>query len=384
MKDRHTIAEAGRAPETRGREGPDRTRDGDRRGFALLVSLIAIVGLTALATGGFFLADSERQTATNHHAAVEAYHLANAGLSEYLGSNNGEPATGQVGHYDYPDAGGEADVFAERVGAASGGEKIYRIRSTSTFTGAGGPDVQRTVATLVVLDPSLIPKPPGSISSGAGIQKNGGSGLISGVDNCGVESDRAAVRVPTDPGYDGKTKPLEGDPLIDDTDQPFDFLGDNPKEWWQGMKDGSLITHDHTVKSDDASANWPDLPSPDDGSDEMPVTYVDKNNIELGDNEDGQGLLIIKGNATFKGQFDWDGMIIVGGSVTDHGQGQIRGAVMTGLNVLEGDDVSQDDLEDVDTLDGTKKYLFDSCILEDVQNAAASLDEVPSSWHEVF
>lgn len=371
----------------RGTGAPVRTsrgadaRDGEG-GFALLVSLIAIVGLTALATGGFFLADSEHKTSTNHHASVEAYHLAEAGLNQFLGDASGTPSTGSQGTYQYPDAGGEAEVFVEYVGATRDDQDIYRVRSVGRFDPASpGQTVVRQVGLVAVLNTGVIPDPKASVASGGGITKNGGSGLISGYDNCNSAPARAGVRVPTDPGYDGKEKPLEGEPKADSVSNPFDYLEPGAEQWWDGMLDGSTVQHDYVLNSDDSSSQWPDYSQVDE---EMPVTYVDKNNIELGDNEDGRGLLIIRGNTTLKGNFDWDGVILIGGSLTDHGQGQIQGAVMTGLNVLKGEDVSQDDLEDVDTLDGTKKYLFDSCIVEKVQNATATLAGVSSTWHEEF
>lgn len=359
----------------------DRTRrDGGERGFALLVSLIAIVGLTALATGGFFLADSERKTSSNHHASVEAYHLAEAGLNQFLGTVGGPPSTSGSYPYSYPGAEGDAEVFVERVGTTRDGQELYRIRSVGQFRpGGSSTAATREVGTVTVLNSGTIPTPPSAIASGGGISKNGSSGTISGVDQCGQTADRAAVRVPEDPGYiqSGGGDVLEGDPPADSVANPFDFI-DSGQQWWESMIDGTGVPHDYTLKSDDSSANWPDFSTMD--GDEMPVTYVDKNSIDLGDNQDGRGLLILRGDVNFKGNFDWEGIILVGGSVTDSGQGQIEGAMMTGLNTLIGEDVSQDDLED--SLDGTKKYLFDSCIVEAVQNATATLAGVPSTWHE--
>lgn len=363
-------------------EGSTGHRARGERGFALLVSLIAIVGLTALATGGFFLADSEHKTSTNHHASVEAFHLAEAGLNQYLGSASGSPALGWHTPYEYPDVDGEAAVLVERVGTTRDDQALYQVTSEGRFHPDAPNPVTRRVGVVTVLNANSIPDPEASVTSGGGITKNGNSGLISGYDNCNSASDRAGVRVPTDPGYDGKEDPVEGDPPVEEVSSPFDFLEPGAEEWWDGMLDGTTVPHDYTLGSDSESSHWPDFDElPDD---EMPVTYVDRNNVDLGDNQDGRGLLIVRGDATLQGSFDWDGMIIVGGSITDNGQGQIKGAVMTGLNVLKGEDVGQDDLEDVDSLNGTKKYLFDSCIVQEVQNATATLSSVASTWHEQF
>ena len=127
------------------------------------------------------------------------------------------------------------------------------------------------------------------------------------------------------------------------------------------------------------------FPDTHEGSD-MPVTYVDQESIRLGSGESGQGLLIVRGNVNFLGGFEWDGIVLVGGSVTDNGVGEIEGAVMTGLNRLRDMAVGEDDLDndtsDDDTLNGTKKFLFHSCNVKQVQNATAVLAELPGTWHE--
>jgi hypothetical protein len=145
------------------------------------------------------------------------------------------------------------------------------------------------------------------------------------------------------------------------------------------MLDGTTVPHDHVLNSDDSSSNWPEF-----GETEMPVTYVDKNSINLGDQQDGRGLLIVKGDVSFGGNFDWDGIIVAGGTITDNGTGQIQGAVMSGLNTLLGEDVAQDDLENIDDLNGTKKYLFDSCIIDQLQNSLATVAGIGGTWEERY
>lgn len=355
------------------------TGENRQGGFALLVSLIAIVGLTALATGGFLLANSERRVSTNHHDVVEAFYLANAGLNDYLANQKGTPPPGPTAYGPYGYAAGSASVTVRQVSTAGGAgdAPIYVVESEGRYDpNDTGDPVTRTVRTVSLLDLAVLPTPPAAITSGGGARKNGASGLISGQDECGVDGDRPAIRVPEDEGFEGKDDALEGsDPPVDSVADPFDFIPDG-ESWWNGLRDGTTVPHDYTVDSDNNS--FPDL----EGESDMPVTYIDQDSYELGKNESGKGLLIVRGNATLKGNFEWDGMILVGGSLTDNGQGQVRGGVMTGLNVLRGEDVSADDLADTDRLDGTKKYLFNSCIVDQVQSSSAILAELPGTWHE--
>ena len=369
-------------------------RGREEGGFALLVSLIAIVGLTALATGGFLLANSERQVSSNHQAVVEAFYLANAGLNDYLASQTGAPPAGPTTYGPYSYEGGSASVRVMRVSTAedpgrttgaAGDPGLYLVTSEGRYDPNGtGDAVTRTVSSVTIIDPSTVPDFNAAITSGGGIQKQGSSGEINGNDECGQESARAGVRVPVD-GYDqsGSGTVVYGDPPVEEVEDPLDFDGDggtvDEEEWWNGVLDGREVEHDYVVKSGD------DFPNTS-GSGAMPVTYVDQDNVSLGDTESGQGLLIVRGNVNFLGGFDWNGIILVGGSVTDNGIGEIEGAVMTGLNRLKGEYVGQDDLDndtnDDDTLNGTKKFLFHSCYVEQVQQANAVLAELPGTWHE--
>lgn len=364
--------------------GPAARHDAARSdgGFALLVSLIAIVGFTALATGGFIMSNAERRTSTNHHATIEAFYLADAGLNDFLASHKGTPPDDHTTYPAYSYSGGEAIVSTMRVGSTGddGAPGVYMVQSEGRYDpNDTGDPVTRTVQTLALLDLSLLPKPNGAVMSGGGMMKNGSAGTISGGDACGVKDTLAGVVVPEDPGFDmsgSNDSTVIGDPPVDSVADPYSGYEDG---WWKEMTDGTRIPHDHVIQSGDA---WPTYQ---DG--EMPVTYVNEDSYTLGDNESGSGLLIIDGNVTLKGGFQWDGMILAGGTLTDNGTGQVEGAVMTGLDVTEGGTVGQDDLDntdDGDTMNGQKKYLYHSCFLDQVSKQNAALVQLPGVWQETF
>lgn len=366
-----------------------RRPEGPQDGFALLVSLIAIVGLTALATGGFFLANSERKTSSNHHATVEAFYLANAGLSEFVGNWKGTPprGTATMGTYDYAD--GQAVVTTTFMGYKDDDTDapMYRVASRGAYDpNDTGDPVERTVGKIAVLNKNQIKTPPAPLTSGPGVRKNGSSGKLSGVDECGQQSDRPGVIVPED-GWDFNGNEEQEDDLIDGNPDGEAVEADDPfgpeitADWWQSMIDGTGILHDHVVGGDSGN-DFPDLSDAD-----MPVTYVDEDGYTMGSGESGEGLLIVRGDVTLKGGFDWDGIILAGGALTDNGVGQIEGGMVTGLNILMGDDVGDDDLEDTDdddTLNGTKKFLFHSCFIDQLKSKNAVMLELSGTWHETI
>jgi hypothetical protein len=55
---------------------------------------------------------------------------------------------------------------------------------------------------------------------------------------------------------------------------------------------------------------------------------------------------------------------------------------MTGINVLLGENVGSDDLDDV--LNGTKRYNYHSCNLARAQQSLAVLVQEPGTWSQSF
>ncbi len=336
-----------------------------QEGFALLVALLALVGLTALATGGFLMANSERKTATNYREVVDALYVADAGLSQYLGTHRGTPSGTQS--YSYGRRGSATVTPSQLVNLGSDGS-VWELSSTGTSS----TGTTRTVSTVAFLDLNVLPIPNGALTSGGGVKKNGSSGGIDGNDQCGVKGAKAGLVVPPN-GFQGDTTIIQGSPKIINSNNPFQ--GVITASQWNSILSGDRIPHTYDVPPD-AFPNFDSLPA-----DEWPVVYYDGNG-QFDSGEAGRGVLIVSGNATLKGNFNWDGLVMVGGSVTDNGQGVLNGAVMSGLNTLLGQNVNSDDLGDV--LNGTKRYQYHSCNLANAGKSLALLIQEPGTWSQSF
>lgn len=352
-----------RAGAPSGRESVERVRS--EGGFALLVALLALVGLTALATGGFLMANSERKTATNYDEVVGALSVADAGLNQYLGTHRGIPTGATT--YSFGARGSATVTPTEIVDLGKPGS-MWELRSTGT-TSSG---TSRTVHTVAFLDFSLLPVPPGAMTSAQDITKNGTSGSIDGTDGCGVEGTKAGVVLPPG-GWSGSAKMVTGNPAIKQNSSPYD--GVITASQWQSILNGGRIPHTYNVPPD-AFPDFSTLPST-----EWPVIYI-SGDADLTSGMTGRGVLIVQNNATFGGDWSWDGLVMVGGGVTDNGQGTLNGALMTGLNALLGQTVASNDLGNV--LNGTKRYGYHSCNLASAAQANAVLVQEPGTWSESF
>lgn len=350
------------------RHPTERTRRQD--GFALLVALLAIVGLTALATGGFLLADTDHRTATNFRAGTAAFQLSESGLDRFLGEASGVPAASTT--YDLEQ--GTAVVTSRLVGTVGDGHRFYRLRARGTLD-APHDAISRTVGTTVLVDPIALDF-PGALTTGDTLAYKGMAGDIDGND-AATSSDCPEGGQPTRPGlrtehFDltggggSSDGPTDGDPPFEEVSDPLSTVDLD----WAGILAGDVVDFDYVVSS---PSDWPDL-----AADEWAVIFVDAADYTI-ENDDfsGNGMVISRGNLTMDGDWNWNGGVMVGGALRSNGTQFIDGAMLTGLNELLGEDVEANDLGN-----GTVNLRYHSCNLLRAAREAGKMYEVPGTWSE--
>jgi hypothetical protein len=343
----------------------------NERGAALMIVLVALVGLTALAAAGMVLTETELRASQNQEAGTRAFYAADAGLQEYLGTRSGETVD------TFVTASGTAVVAIDSLLELPTDRVLYRVRSVSTYTPPEGGTASRTVARLAIFDAGTLTA-RASFAAGAGLLKNGGAGMISGADwatggnpECPNSPSHTVAGVAVPPsGYsqDGGGLVPSGDPDVYEAPSQVELLEETGVPWRKIVNE-DLLVPDYTIPPD----NWPtSFPS-----DEWPVIYVD-GSIALDSDESGQGTLIVRENLAMNGDFSWNGLLLVGGYLTSNGYQQIDGATITGLNVLLGESTPSSDLGN-----GNKHFRYNSCYLALASQAAfGGLSEVPGSWFE--
>ena len=349
---------------------PNRTtaprRVGARHGVTLPMTLLIIVVLSALAAGAFTRVGSERRTIDNQEATLEAYGMARSGLDQFLAAPTSGPFTFDPTTFVGPDSGtitmtgGYAKIIVQRIRPAVGTTvpSLFIVRSRGVKTSSsvsGAPAAERTVALIAAWQPGQM-NVVAAWTSLTGLQKNGGSGTLSGVDNCGSAPTVAGVGVPNSPGYtqNGGSSVPNGSPDIltmGTQTQAAASVGID----WPSILNGTSMTPDVTIPG----GSWPSSST---FSTSWPVIFVDQaGSYSLP--TDGRGTLVVRNNLTISGSTNWEGIILVGGTLTANGNNLVRGAVVTGLNVQLGLNPGISDVGN-----GTKTYRYDSC---NVANAAA-------------
>jgi hypothetical protein len=373
------------------------TRSSARPGFALPVVILAMFLLVGALASGFAMIRGETAADDAALQMQSAAALAESGLQQAFNNRAGLGLAALPTGTDSARltlTGGYADVITTVLRAPVGktvpGLYYIRVRGVRTATGVAGAGNAVAFASGFAQYNPITLTIQSAMTGANGIDKNGNSGTISGVDQCAVadgggQPTLPAIAVPADPGYEGKTTPLEGNPKIDTIgNTPEEAAGTIPIDWEAIVYEDAIsatfdLPADGTGFPDDAwfTANPSAYP-----------TIIVRNGPDpstmFSMNVTGRGLLIIFGDVNLNGNAaGWDGIILVGGSLTSNGTNQVRGATITGLNVKLGFTVTEND---VNELNGTKQFLYHSCnVTKAMQNSnSGALRSYQNSWANSF
>lgn len=347
----------------------------NRSGFAIPAAILVIGILSISLAAGFSLVIAERRGVDDQKAQVSAFVLAEQGLQMFfvrrdsLGYRSTPPAT-REGPVRIMMKGGYADVELDMIKPAQGslaGLYVVRSKGVQTQGAIGGtPAGVRTVAQYAAWEPASIDVLSGWTAI-QGIQKNGSSGSFLGVDACGDSAAVAGVAVPTVPGFN---RPMTADST--------EYFASNPLQAskdvlikWAGILDKTALTPQYTIPPDalpsfSDTTFYPTI---------LMVGDVPSSTWNSMPAAGGRGMLIVTGNISSLGNnFNWKGIVLVGGDITGNGSSNIQGAVISGLNWKLGIAVP------IDTANGTKNYLYNSCEVAKALRGLGALVPLPNTW----
>ncbi len=362
----------------------------NRRGaiLPLTILMLAIMGVAVAIT--YTRLSSERRTTADAQAQMQAFAVAQSGLSRYLSTLAAggakvtwpvSPATSiDVTYNDLPGGTATVSIMMIRESTVTLLPAVYAITSRGVNTtarryGGTAPAAERTVATYALWTPAPL-EMYGAFTSLSGINKNGGSGDLSGYDRCGASPTIPGVAVPTG-GYTGPVGPIQGNP----EDTPYEIgtggIGGTAKDSididWAGIVawPNTTIFPDHRVPAGPWPANFSDWPV-------VRVDNVGGPAFSLPGNN-GKGILIVTGDLTLSGSVGWEGLVLVGGTLTSNGNNTVYGAVVAGLNIKLGINPGASDIAN-----GNKTYQYDSCSLKRALGNVGSIQRVRNGWIDTW
>jgi hypothetical protein len=362
-----------------------------RRGFALPMTIMVIVVLTAALTSAFVATASETTTNVALRGQSRAFMVTQMGLERFLETPD-ELALCPTCDTLRTSAG--VDTFAKEIDGDSVYITVTRIRHQSGptmpavyFIQARGVDkhsklsgrlaavdAERSLGLYAQWNTNTM-QVLSAWTSLTGLKKQGSSGLLSGIDECGQAPTIAGTTVGKgDMHYSGQVSWAEGNPAIDTTRTAAE-LAAAMKIDWPAIINGDAMTADITVP-DQA---FPTLAWFDADTSRWPIIRIKSANYALPNK--GRGVLIVEGNFTISGSDMWDGIIMVGGKLTSNGNNTVAGATISGLNVLLPGNVpaSTSEFDDA-TANGNKTYVYSSCKVARATKSLQSYRVLANTW----
>jgi hypothetical protein len=346
----------------------------NRRGAVLPLSVIvlALMGVAVAIT--YTRVSAERRVGSDGKAQVGAMVVAQSGLSRYFSTVAGKPgAAVDVNYNNLPGGTAQVSVRMLRESTTTLLPAVYVVTSRGVNTAAKrfnsmAPAAERTVATYALWTPMPFDLNAG-FTSLSGITKNGGSGALSGVDNCGAKAPIPGVAVPNG-GYAGDPTVINGNPDDTPVGMGTGGIGGTAKDQvgidWAGIMAGTYLPAAFVYPA------WPTVGQ----MANWPITRV---NGDLTLPGNGKGILIVTGNLTISGGDTWEGLVLVGGTITSNGNNTVYGATVSGLNVKLGIAVPPSTIAN-----GNKVYQYDSCALNRALGKIGSLERVRNGWTDTW
>lgn len=360
----------------------------NRDGFALPLAILIIAILTAGLAAAFASTNAEMMTNAAQRGQNRAYNVAEAGLEQFVSRRTepgfcqhcGDPLLVDSEYTRVSVPGGYADVVALKVRQApdSVSPAIFFIRSMGVDTtvkisgGGTATYAQRTVGEYALWNTTTINVKASWVSL-SGLVKNG-TGVISGIDQCGQKDTVAGAMVPAgDITIAGNpAQEFSGSPPVDSS-QTFAALKSQINLDWNGIINQNAIPADIEIPP----GTFPSATMFTNNPNWWPVIHVHTNGFSLPNA--GRGIIIADSDFTISGSNMWDGVVLIGGTLTSNGNNTTAGATLSGLNFLLGGTPSPSSVDDSDA-NGQKTYVYDSCKVANATKGMRHYSVLPNTW----
>lgn len=351
-----------------------------RDGFVLPATLLALVVIGAIVTGGFYVSAAEDQISVSSDLGIQAQGVADYGLQEVLGTWKNQDIIAAASEPDPRQGEAWADnrfLGSYEVSIRSLGGRLFLIRVAGTAS-RGPRSATRTVGGLGRTTSAGLPY-EGAMSILGPLSVEGQADII-GTDQCdatnivpgvnttlsGTVTESGNGDVQGDPPVnpDGtlsqSTLSQFGDVSLQDMIQSADIVyphGANPTNMAPETTtdgEGNVIC-DTSIQS-----NWGDTTTASPCADWYPIIYGEGDLTINGSGSGavGQGILIVEGDLTIDGNVEFHGIVITMGNLYYAGNGgHVEGSI-----IVMGSSSS--------TNAGSSELAYNSCAVEDAFNGA--------------
>lgn len=369
---------------------------GTRNGFVLPATLLAVVVIGAIVTGGFYMSSQEQTVSASSDLGGEAFEVAEYGLQEVMGNwKNREIAEAARIRKNDPTAplpAGEAWAGSRLLGTYtiavdSLGSRLFLVRTAGTVS-HGLRSTTRTVGAMLRTTRAELPyKSAMTVLGDLSVE---GNSSITGTDGCDAANAVPGVSAPTTANVtesgqaeiEGEPLPVQPEPAMTEaTLSQFgdvtleDMIKSATKIYAPGANPTNMAPETTTDGSgnticDIVQNNWGDRTPGEPCSDYYPIIYGE-GDLTLngsGSGATGQGVLIVEGDLEISGNVTFHGVVITKGDLYYSGNGgHVEGSV-----IVMGDGSS--------TSAGSAGTEYNSCYVEEVFNGTLRARSLDTRW----
>lgn len=363
-----------------------------RDGFALPVTIFALVAIGAIVTGGFYVSGQENRISMSTDLGEEAFTVAEYGLQTVLGTwmNQDVAALASSGGTVTDEAWADSRFLGTyQVSADSLGGRLYLVRVEGTAT-QGSRTATRLIGGLGRTTKAELPYKSAMTVLGS-LDIAGNSGIY-GTDQCDPSTAVPGVTAKEDDNVtQGNNAEVEGEPTPIDEEADMDLaklsqfgdvsLDDLIESATKTYPAGANPTNMQPVTTTDGAGNtvcdpvqnnWGDtIPSNPCGN-YYPLIYAE-GDLRIdgsGSGAMGQGILIVEGDLTIAGNVKFQGVVITKGKLSYSGNG----------GHVEGSTIVMGDVE-VSEVSGSAESFYNQCIINNVFNGALRMQSLATrSW----
>lgn len=367
-----------------------------RDGFALPVSLLVMIVIGAIVTGGFYASRQDAQISGSSELASEAFQVAEYGLEEAIGTwTNAQVMSGSwepEGYVTTP-SGARLGRYSRDVVPLGAGKFLV---SSDGVVAKGGRAGARRLGVLVETTDGVLPYTSaltvfgqmsakgnstidGTDTAGPGSVCPAGSGMVAGVTvaSSGAVSGSGSAEILGDPPEQVEPDmtrdrlndlgPIQVSDLVASATKTF-----SPGSTLNGIGPVTRVdANGQTVCDESPETNWGDPGGSGPCTYLMPIIHAQGNLSITGGT--GQGILIVEGDLNAAGGFSFYGITIVKGTLKTAG----TGAHFNGTVIVQGDG----DLNSESTQTGNSVVSYSQCRVQRAFDAALRIRPLANrSW----
>lgn len=368
-----------------------------RKGFALAATVLAMLVVGAIVTGGFYAASQETQVTRAVVGSDDALFIAETGLNAKLGQLSAATLSNMADNSTNTDSPTDVSVGSRVIGnyvsSVTRVNNLYIVTSKGTVTRGTGAGATRTVGAIARIRTADFDRQTavmifGDLSVGGTSEVDGSDYYPSGWTGCSLQTGTSAVI--SNPGTQITTQgsgqingSIERETLTSDDFTVFgditwnELIAMGDKYYPSSTTVGPAPVWSNNVCNTTVLSNWGSGDPSNACFNYFPIIYA-AGDLRISSSGEGQGILLVEGDLDISGGFTFYGVAVVRGTIKMTG----TGGHINGTTIVYGGG----NIDSNNSTRGNSLLQYSSCAIERAVLGSSLSRAVPifnRSWMDI-